>query len=62
MASVLTFKCFVGPEGTDGYFGLSAVERARKAGFTDSEIKENVEREGLKLGPKAAELLTKWNW
>lgn len=57
MASVNSLKCFVGPKGTEGSFGLAAVERARLAGFSDEEIKTQLRAEGLELGPKAAESL-----
>lgn len=57
MASVDTFKCFVGPEGKDGYFGLAAYERALLAGFTAEEIKLKLKEEKLVIGEKLDEIL-----
>lgn len=53
MASVNTFRAFKGPNGEPNGFGLAALERARMAGFSDSEILAGIEAEGLTLGEKA---------
>lgn len=53
MASVNTFRAFKGPDGEANGFGLAALERARLAGFSDAEIIDGVEAEGLTFGEKA---------
>lgn len=46
---------FVGAQGTaGGGFGLEAVNRARAAGLSDAQIRQQVAAQGLTLGPAAA--------
>lgn len=57
MASVNTLLCFTGPNAEPNSIGLSAVHRARLAGFTDDEIREMISAEKLTVGEKAKEAL-----
>lgn len=57
MASVDTLLCFAGPEAEPNSIGLNAVNRARKAGLTDDQIRDMIEKEGLTVGDKAKEAL-----
>ena len=48
---------FIGPNGTEGFVGLAAVNRAREAGYSDQKIKEMAKEENLKFGALADESL-----
>lgn len=48
---------FVGAQGTAGGFGLEAVNRARAAGLSDAQIRQQAAAQGLTLGPAAAAAL-----
>lgn len=52
-----TLASFVGPNGTEGFVGLAAVNRARQAGYSDQKIQEMAKKEDLKFGPLAEESL-----
>jgi len=53
-----TLASFVGPNGTEGFVGLAAVNRAREAGYSDQKIQEMAEVENLQFGALAEESLT----
>ena len=53
-----TLASFVGPNGTEGFVGLAAVNRAREAGYSDQKIQEMAEEENLQFGALAEESLT----
>ena len=53
-----TLDSFVGPNGTEGFVGLAAVNRAREAGYSDQKIQEMAEVENLQFGALAEESLT----
>lgn len=57
MASVATLRCFIGPKGKEGYFGVAAFERALMAGFTVNEIKDRLKEENLTPGDKLKQIL-----
>ena len=52
-----TLSSFVGPNGTEGFVGLAAVNRAREAGYSDQKIKEMAKNENLEFGALAEESL-----
>jgi hypothetical protein len=49
---------FIGLRGSYPTVGLEAVERARKAGLSNEEIKQKALEESLNFGVKAKETLT----
>lgn len=53
MAIVNTLLCFAGPEAEPNSIGVNAVNRARKAGLTDDQIRNMIKEEGLTVGAKA---------
>ena len=57
MASVDTLTAFIGPNGNEGTIGYEALLRARKAGMTDTQIKDQISKEKLNVGVKAREAL-----
>ena len=57
MASVETLTVFIGPNGNEGTIGYEALLRAREAGLTDEQIKDQIKRETLHVGLKAREAL-----
>ena len=57
MASVDTITAFIGPNGNKGTIGYEAVLRARNAGLTDDQIKQQIQEENLHVGDKAKEAL-----
>ena len=52
-----TLASFVGPNGTEGFVGLAAVNRAREAGYSDQKIQEMAKVENLQFGALAEESL-----
>ena len=57
MASVKTLTAFIGNNGNKGTIGYEALLRARKAGLTDEQIKQQIQAEGLHVGEKARHAL-----
>jgi hypothetical protein len=52
-----TLNSFVGPNGTEGFVGLAAVNRAREAGYSDQKIQEMAKEENLQFGADAEKSL-----
>lgn len=55
MASKLA--SFIGPNGTEGFVGLAAVNRAREEGYSDQKIQEMAKEENLQFGADAEKSL-----
>lgn len=58
MAAVNTLTAFIGPNGNENTIGYDALQRARKAGLTDEQIKKQIKEENLHVGIKAREALS----
>lgn len=48
---------FIGPNGTEGFVGLAAVNRARQEGYSDQKIQEMAKEENLQFGADAEKSL-----
>jgi hypothetical protein len=53
----MKLSSFIGSDGAYPTIGLTAVNRARSAGLSDSSIKDMALEENLSFGPRAKETL-----